>query len=732
MKTHLPDRYTWFFKSISNSYSQIFFSENIFFSILLFVITFFDFYTGLFGLFSVVITNISAYLTGFEKAKIQKGLIGFNSLLVGLGLGVNFEPGLLLLVIVFLSSIITLFLSVSIEGILNKYYLPYLSIPFVIVIWLISLACREFQALGLSERGIYTLNELYVVGGDSLVCFYNWWNDIQIPDSVRAYFLSLAAIFFQNNIFAGILVSIGLIFFSRIGFTLSVLGFYTAFFFYSLLGAEFTSISYSYIGFNYILTAIAVGGFFIIPDKSSYLWVIVLIPIVCIITFGLSNISEVFFLPVYSLPFCIVTLLFLYSVKFRTRSPGVLNPVVFQQNSPEKNLYSFLNYKERFGKNSIIPIYLPFFGKWTITQGHNGKHTHKDNWQYAWDFEITDEKGKTYKNSGDEPGDYYCYDKPVISPGDGIVEMIIDDIPDNIVGERNLEKNWGNSIVIKHTEYLYSSLSHLKPGSISVKEGDKVKRGETIGLCGNSGNSPYPHLHFQIQKNPFLGSHTTEYPISNYLLFEKEESLLKTVAIPAESEIVSNIQNNPSLSSAFKFIPGETITLTKSCSPENKIIWNIKQDLFLNKYIECEQTGSKAYFFSDENMFYFTHFSGDKNSLLYFFFLAAFKVCLGSIDNLILYDRYPLNSVFSYRDLFLQDFISPFYRFLKGEFILRYHENGDSVFNKKIFIESGSSIKIFGKQRRLCSYKIITDQSGWTGFEIKNKKHSFTATCIKE
>ena len=68
---------------------------------------------------------------------------------------------------------------------------------------------------------------------------------------------------------------------------------------------------YSYIGFNYILTSIAVGGFFIIPSKRSYLWVILLIPIVAMITISLSRVFTLFSLPIYSLPFNLVVLLFL-------------------------------------------------------------------------------------------------------------------------------------------------------------------------------------------------------------------------------------------------------------------------------------------------------------------------------------------------------------------------------------------------------------------------------------
>ena len=65
----------------------------------------------------------------------------------------------------------------------------------------------------------------------------------------------------------------------------------------------------------------------------------------------------------------------------------------------------------------------------------------------------------------------------VLAPADGTIELVVDRIPDNMVGEVNLKENWGNTVIIKHDDHLYSSLSHLKEGSIRVREGDSSKRG---------------------------------------------------------------------------------------------------------------------------------------------------------------------------------------------------------------------------------------------------------------
>ena len=60
----------------------------------------------------------------------------------------------------------------------------------------------------------------------------------------------------------------------------------------------------------------------------------------------------------------------------------------------------------------------------------------------------------------------------------------------------------GNYVVIDHGNGEFSVYCHMKEGSLRVKPGDKVKKGQVIGQVGNTGNSGAPHLHFQIQDSP--------------------------------------------------------------------------------------------------------------------------------------------------------------------------------------------------------------------------------------
>ncbi|MBW8878048.1 MAG: M23 family metallopeptidase [Acidobacteria bacterium] len=56
----------------------------------------------------------------------------------------------------------------------------------------------------------------------------------------------------------------------------------------------------------------------------------------------------------------------------------------------------------------------------------------------------------------------------------------------------------GNYVVLRHAGGEYSQYAHLKQGSVRVKVGDAVTRGQVLGQVGQTGNTTEPHLHFQL------------------------------------------------------------------------------------------------------------------------------------------------------------------------------------------------------------------------------------------
>ncbi len=146
---------------------------------------------------------------------------------------------------------------------------------------------------------------------------------------------------------------------------------------------------------------------------------------------------------------------------------------------------------------------LPFKDEWTVFWGGDIKeqnyHISSTAQKFAFDFIITDVNGKSFQNQGTINEDYYAFGKELFAPTDGEVVMMIDGVKDNLPGEMNSFHTGGNTVIIKTGNNEFIVLCHFKQHSIKVKEGSKVKKGQLLGKCGNSGNSSEPHLHFHIQ-----------------------------------------------------------------------------------------------------------------------------------------------------------------------------------------------------------------------------------------
>jgi urea transporter len=654
-----------FLQGLLRSYSQIFFSENYWFAVPLLIVSLLDLSAGFCGLLSVMTANLAASILKFDQYQLSKGLYGYNSLLVGLGLGYYYELTLVIIAIAVFSGFFTLFITIAFQGILGKYYLPNLSIPFVFSVWIVLSAGWMVTGVEDNSSGVYILNKLFRIGGYPFVQFHQWWVNNVTSSFLNSYLQSLGAIFFQFNVFAGMVVAVALLFYSRIAFVLSLLGYVVAYLAYTFLGMDMNQLGYTYIGFNFILGAIAIGGFFYIPSKASFLWAIGITPVIALVAAGVFGLLKPFYLPLLAIPFNIVLLTLMYALRFRTSS-NLFREVVIQEGTPEKNLYSYQSFTRRFPNFGWFQVKLPFYGEWYVSQGHCGEHTHKGEWANAWDFVIVDNGLCQFRDDGNYVTDYYCYGQTVIAPADGSVVVVDDGIDDNRIGEVNTAKNWGNTVVIKHAEGLYSKLSHLQKGSIMVKVGDNVHYGQKIAKVGNSGRSPYPHLHFQLQATPHIGSKTLKYPLFAYL---EDGKRVKTFTYPESGQMVKAVEDNPLLSKAFNLMPGRkmqwTITTT---SGVKEITWEVFTTVYNKSYIYCHSTKSVAYFQNDGVYFSFTHFDGDRDSLLYAFYLAAFRVPLTYVEGVATEDWLPANRTFRGWRLFLHDFTAPFYIYLNTKF----------------------------------------------------------------
>jgi len=723
------------FETLVNSYAVVFFSNNLLFGFLLLLASFVNPLAGFCGLLGLVIANVFSYVIGLNKEQIRKGYYGFDAMLVSIAMAHFYTFNVTLLLVIFCVGILATLLSFLIHGILHKYNLPSLSFPFLVTIWIVFSAFPSMHTMKVHPELIYSLNENVKPSGFTSV---NWTdtltkferNFLVFPKIVTVYLKSLASLFFQSNSLAGILIALGLLIFSRIAFSLSILGFVAAYFFYPILGGDVSDFYENFIGLNFIFLAIAIGGIYIVPSLASYVTSILLIPLLIIALFGLNRILFNLGLSTYSLPFSLITILFLYVLNFRVKV-NFLHRVQHQAFKPERNLYNFLNANQRMRLFNYFPIHLPFWGEWTVSQAHDGKITHLGEWSKAFDFIVLDSEMKSFQNPGNAVDDFYCFNKPVIACADGYIATIVDNVEDNAIRGNNTLQNWGNSIVIYHADGLYSQLSHLKLGSIKFAVGDFVKKGDIVAYCGNSGRSPEPHIHFQLQASPKIGSKTLDFPLAYYIRNENNKFSFKTYAKPMEGERIQAVEVNSLLQSAFELNPGSKFRwiITEIGKLDSTEHWEVFTNSENVSYIFCHTTKACAYFYNDGNLLVFTSFYGKKTSLLYYFYLAHYKVLLGYYQDLELEENYPVALIPMKILNVLQDFIAPFYRFVKTTFKLKYAFIDDVNITSEIRLESISEIKVLGFNSKAFQFTTKLSNNKLEEFYVENTKCKKVAKC---
>ncbi len=119
--------------------------------------------------------------------------------------------------------------------------------------------------------------------------------------------------------------------------------------------------------------------------------------------------------------------------------------------------------------------------------------------------------------------DFYCYGEEVLAVADATVASAVDGIPENQPGllppDSDLRTITGNRIVLNLGGNAFAIYAHLQPGSIRVKQGQRVQRGELVALLGNSGLSDSPHLHFQVANADGLAGEGLSYVLDGYVSF---------------------------------------------------------------------------------------------------------------------------------------------------------------------------------------------------------------------
>jgi murein DD-endopeptidase MepM/ murein hydrolase activator NlpD len=165
--------------------------------------------------------------------------------------------------------------------------------------------------------------------------------------------------------------------------------------------------------------------------------------------------------------------------------------------------------------------------------------------RFAIDWVKIDEDGKTSHGDPDKNESYYAYGAEALAVADGVVTAAKDGIAQNVPHDTpkdvTLENIAGNHVIVDLGGGRFAFWAHFQPGSLRVKIGDHVKRGQVLGLVGNSGNSTEPHLHFHVgDASSHIGSEGIPYAFDTFQLRAPDKSAApRTKQLPTEKQVIA-------------------------------------------------------------------------------------------------------------------------------------------------------------------------------------------------
>ncbi|HEX3765630.1 MAG TPA: M23 family metallopeptidase [Kofleriaceae bacterium] len=167
---------------------------------------------------------------------------------------------------------------------------------------------------------------------------------------------------------------------------------------------------------------------------------------------------------------------------------GVGEPIVLAELSqldPGAPYHREIGYSARFGDPRARPrpyVYaLPYPHGLTfaVLQGFHGEFSHRGSNEYAVDFNCPVATPVTAAR----PGVVVAFNAG--AQGSGTTPEFLDD-------------RRANFVVVRHSDGTLGEYMHLAPSGVEVAPGQAVRRGQELGLSGNTGFSSTPHLHFQV------------------------------------------------------------------------------------------------------------------------------------------------------------------------------------------------------------------------------------------
>ena len=228
---------------------------------------------GAICLFGAAVSTLTAVLFRADKGMIKDGLFGFNGALIAIALVVftsptftqGHVPNLHTLAYITLSAAFTSLILPAFGAVLGPHKVPGLTMPFVLGSWVVLGGLLQYTTIDVSSALMPTSHSDFKTPTPTYT-WETWFYGVT---------LGIGEIFFQNNWVTGIIILAGIAINTRIGALMALLGSTLAVGSSVFYGAHEEAIRFGLFGYSAALTAMALGGLFLVFTLSSFIYAVI-------------------------------------------------------------------------------------------------------------------------------------------------------------------------------------------------------------------------------------------------------------------------------------------------------------------------------------------------------------------------------------------------------------------------------------------------------------------------
>ena len=254
------------------------------------------------GLLGVLLATVTAWWLRVDDAGLRAGLYGFNAYLVGIALPTFLALSPLLWVYVALGAMVSVVATLAVANLMKTWGVAALTAPFILVTWLLLLSAYAFS--GIHGDALPASGQIAPIPPEAA-------NPLAIVDFLKGMLVSISQVFVKGNGVAALLILIGLAVGSLAAASFALAAAVISVIVAHALGAESQLISAGLVGFNPILTAIALGTVFYRPSPRVAAYTLLATVLTVMVQGAMVSALTPFGIPTLTASFVLVTWLFL-------------------------------------------------------------------------------------------------------------------------------------------------------------------------------------------------------------------------------------------------------------------------------------------------------------------------------------------------------------------------------------------------------------------------------------